>query len=426
MVELDDAPAHRVDDALVVGGHHHRRPGAVDAIEEPHDPDGRGRVEVSGRLVGEQDQRAVDERAGDRHPLLLAAGELGREVVGLLREADEVEDLRHLCAHDVLRTPDHLERERDVLVHGLVRQELEVLEHAPDVAPELRHLPRAQPADVAAGDQHAAARGDLVAQQQLQEGRLARPGRADEEDELALQDLEREVPQGDDIAFVRLGDVFETNHVRRSIGGPSRVAVDSLLTGNSTGSSRIARSAPMQVRLDEGVEIAVEHGLHVPRLVAGPLVLHELVRRERVRADLIAEGDVLLVARQPLQLAALLLALTLRQPGREDLHGLGPVLELRTLVLARHDHTRGDVRDPHRGVGDVDVLTAGTRRPVRVDAEVVDVDLGLLGLFQRGDAVDRRERGLAAGVARRTARSGSAGAHRARLRACRRRSGPSR
>ena len=78
-------------------------------------------VEVSGRLVGEQDQRAVDERARDRHALLLTAGQLGREVLGLLGEADEVEDLRHLRAHDVLRPADHLERERDVLVHRLVR-----------------------------------------------------------------------------------------------------------------------------------------------------------------------------------------------------------------------------------------------------------------------------------------------------------------
>ena len=90
------APAHRVDDALVVGGHHDRGSGAVDAIEQAHDADRRRRVEVSGRLVGEQDQRTVHERARDRHALLLTAGELGREVVRLLRQTDEIEDLRHL------------------------------------------------------------------------------------------------------------------------------------------------------------------------------------------------------------------------------------------------------------------------------------------------------------------------------------------
>ena len=53
---------------------------------------------------------------------------------------------------------------------------------------------------------------------------LPEPEGPDEEDELALQDLEGELPEGDDIAFVRLGDVFETNHVERSIGSGTRVA----------------------------------------------------------------------------------------------------------------------------------------------------------------------------------------------------------
>ena len=55
-------------------------------------------------------------------------------------------------------------------------------------------------------------RGDLVAQQQLEEGRLPGARRADEEDELALGDLEGDVTEGDDVALVDLGDVFESNH----------------------------------------------------------------------------------------------------------------------------------------------------------------------------------------------------------------------
>ena len=40
-----------------------------------------GAVEVAGRLVGQEDRRAVDEGPGDRHPLALAAGELVGTVV---------------------------------------------------------------------------------------------------------------------------------------------------------------------------------------------------------------------------------------------------------------------------------------------------------------------------------------------------------
>src|SRR4051794_19447714 len=44
--ELDDAPAHAVDHRVVVGGHEHGRAGAVDAVEQLHDPDRGVGVEV--------------------------------------------------------------------------------------------------------------------------------------------------------------------------------------------------------------------------------------------------------------------------------------------------------------------------------------------------------------------------------------------
>ena len=75
----------------------------------------------------------------------------------------------------------------------------------------------------------------------------------------------------------------------------------------------------------------------LPRLVAGALVLDELVRRERVRADLTAERDVALLARERVELRLPLLALPFGEPRREDLHRARLVLGLRPLVL--HDTT---------------------------------------------------------------------------------------
>ena len=54
--------------------------------------------------------------------------------------------------------------------------------------------------------------GQLLAEQEADEGRLARAGRADEEDELALVDLDGDVAQRDRRALVRLGDVLESDH----------------------------------------------------------------------------------------------------------------------------------------------------------------------------------------------------------------------
>ena len=80
---------------VVVGGHHHGGAGPVDPLEQQHDVLAGVRVEVAGRLVGQQHQRPVDERAGDRDPLLLAAGQLVRQPVGLAVEADQLEHLGH-------------------------------------------------------------------------------------------------------------------------------------------------------------------------------------------------------------------------------------------------------------------------------------------------------------------------------------------
>ena len=54
--------------------------------------------------------------------------------------------------------------------------------------------------------------GLLLPEQQPQEGRLARAGRADQEDEFALLDLGGHLAECDDVALVDLGDVLEANH----------------------------------------------------------------------------------------------------------------------------------------------------------------------------------------------------------------------
>src|ERR1051326_9043863 len=63
--------------ALGVRGHHDRRLlRAMDRADEVEDPLAVARVEVAGRLVREDQRRAVDDGAADGHALHLAAGEL--------------------------------------------------------------------------------------------------------------------------------------------------------------------------------------------------------------------------------------------------------------------------------------------------------------------------------------------------------------
>ena len=73
------------------------------------------------------------ERAGKRHPLLLAAGELVRIRVAAAGQADEREHRRDALARGGIRAA--AETEADVAGNGQVREQRVVLEHHPDAAP---------------------------------------------------------------------------------------------------------------------------------------------------------------------------------------------------------------------------------------------------------------------------------------------------
>ena len=63
-----------------------------------------------------------------------------REPVGLASETDHLQDIRNRLLDEPPRLADHLEGEGHVVEDVLLRQEPEVLEHDPEVAPEIGHL----------------------------------------------------------------------------------------------------------------------------------------------------------------------------------------------------------------------------------------------------------------------------------------------
>jgi hypothetical protein len=65
--------------------------GLHQGVQQPHDLLGGLRVQLAGRLVGEQQLRAGRQRPGDRHPLLLAAGQLTGPLPGVLAQAHDVQ-----------------------------------------------------------------------------------------------------------------------------------------------------------------------------------------------------------------------------------------------------------------------------------------------------------------------------------------------
>lgn len=75
VVDFDD-PVAAGGDMSVVGDDQKRRPAfPVDLPQQRLDGLARFGVEISGRLVGQDETRFIDEGPGDGHPLLLSAGQ---------------------------------------------------------------------------------------------------------------------------------------------------------------------------------------------------------------------------------------------------------------------------------------------------------------------------------------------------------------
>ncbi len=106
---------------------------AVERLEDAHDLVAHLRVEVAGRLVGEQDPRPADDRPGDGDALLLAARELRREVVHPRAEADAIERrLGQLPPLGVRHAPVE-QRNLHVVEHAQVADQVEDLEDEADL-----------------------------------------------------------------------------------------------------------------------------------------------------------------------------------------------------------------------------------------------------------------------------------------------------
>ncbi len=75
---LDQASGHSRD-IRIVRDHNHRHPcPAIELAEKIHDFGAALAIQVARRLIGQEQAGLVDECAGNRHTLLLAAAELSR------------------------------------------------------------------------------------------------------------------------------------------------------------------------------------------------------------------------------------------------------------------------------------------------------------------------------------------------------------
>jgi hypothetical protein len=145
------------------------------------------RVEVGQRLVHEEDLRRADDRPAHRHTLALATRQRLGLAVEVLLEVEDLGGFPHPLGDLVLGLAGDLQGEAHVVGDAHVRVERVVLEHHRDVA-----VLRRQVGDVAVADADRTAVDVLQAGEHPERGGLAAAGRADEDEELAVADLDVE------------------------------------------------------------------------------------------------------------------------------------------------------------------------------------------------------------------------------------------
>ena len=167
---------------------------AVQAEQQIAHRFGRAVVQVAGGLVGQQKSRAVHQRTGNGHALLLAARELTGPVVHAIGQPHGVQHLGGCLAGVGLS--GHLQRQGGVVQRAQAGQEVKTLEHDADaVAPQIGQTVGVQAAQVHAIHPDLPSRRPFKARQQEQQRGFARARWSGNGHTAALCDAQAHVAQ---------------------------------------------------------------------------------------------------------------------------------------------------------------------------------------------------------------------------------------
>ena len=195
VLQGDDAMVELLHELVLMRDHQHGRALFVDLRQQLHDIVGHLRVDVAGRLVGDDQRRIVHQRPRQPHALLFAAGQLRRIAAALVLQVEQLQNIRHAAADLPPGLADHTHGERHVIVHGHGVDQPKILKNDPHRAAEIRHLPPPQAGQAIVVDDHLAGGGQLLVHDQLEERAFAGAGRTDDKGELAVVDVQVDITQ---------------------------------------------------------------------------------------------------------------------------------------------------------------------------------------------------------------------------------------
>ena len=211
-VDSYDSLTHPVYYILRMCYHEDRRSGIVDLLQKLHDPVRCVRVQVSGRLVSDQNRRVVYYRSRDRNTLLFTGRQFLRISVALVSDPYELEDLRDSLLNRAAPHVEDLHSKSDVLEHRLLREQTEVLEHHADPSSQLRNHTIGKRCDFIVSYGDSAGISIYLLQDQFDESGLSRAGRTDQENKVTFVDVDARVFKSDVHTVIYLSYMIKSYH----------------------------------------------------------------------------------------------------------------------------------------------------------------------------------------------------------------------
>ena len=184
MLNGDDAALEPVNNLDIVGGQQYGGTIFINLLEQADDIPAVLRIKVTSGLISDKNLGLAHDGTGNRHALALTTTELVRKLLLFTPKADEIDHLRY-CILDLAVTHTcNLQRKSDVLKNGALRQQLKILKHHTNLAAQQWNMLILEGVVVDTTDHNFARCGLLFASEELKKCALARPARANNNDEL--------------------------------------------------------------------------------------------------------------------------------------------------------------------------------------------------------------------------------------------------
>ena len=180
----------------------------IELREQFHDSQTALRVEITRRLVGENQLRLAHHGASYRHTLLLTARELLRIVLCAVAQAHLAQNLRNTLATFLRRYAHVAQLQVDILLNGKFVDEVEALEHEADASATVACAVLLLKVSHGFAVEQIIARVGIVEESEdVQQRRLAAAARSHYGDELAVFYIYTNAVEGDCLHFFRAEDL---------------------------------------------------------------------------------------------------------------------------------------------------------------------------------------------------------------------------